>query len=535
MSNLPASWVETTLGEITSLITKGTTPTSLGFHFQSSGIPFVKIENIKDWKINKTSIGDFISDECHDALKRSQLAEGDVLFSIAGTIGKTAVVDKDSIPANTNQAVAIIRGTSNVILPRLLMLELAFLADDFAKKNARGGAMNNISLGDIRSLILSIPPLNEQKRITNKLNSLLARVDSCQTHLERVPQILKRFRQSVLAAATSGRLTEDWREEKGVDVSNWESKSLGELVLESANGFSKRRSDNGKETVVLRLADFKNAERYIGNERTVKMDEKELKKYGMVEGDLLVIRVNGSRDLAGRFIEYKNPGETLEAYCDHFIRLRLDTTKILSRFASFVANSGEGRRYIELELVTSAGQNTINQPSVFGLMMDVPSLEEQAEIVRRVEKLFAYAERLEARYYSASEHVERMTPSLLAKAFRGELVGQEVGDESAEKLLERIQSLRETSQEESKKVKTPRKKRELTKNEVAMLKKFEVLPNHLSSILKERGALTAESLWKMSQLEIDEFYEQLKNEEEKKLLRELRGEDENSERLLEAL
>jgi type I restriction enzyme S subunit len=220
-------------------------------------------------------------------------------------------------------------------------------------------------------------------------------------------------------------LTEDWREEKGIDVSNWESKSLGELVLESANGFSKRRSDNGKETVVLRLADFKNAERFVGNERTVKMDEKELKKYGMVNGDLLIIRVNGSRDLAGRFIEYKNTGETLEAYCDHFIRLRLDTTKILSRFASFVANSGEGRRYIELELVTSAGQNTINQPSVFGLMIDVPSLEEQAEIVRRVEKLFAYAERLEARYTSASEHVERLTPSLLAKAFRGELVRQE--------------------------------------------------------------------------------------------------------------
>lgn len=74
---------------------------------------------------------------------------------------------------------------------------------------------------------------------------------------------------------------------------------------------------------------------------------------------------------------------------------------------------------------------------------DLPSLDEQAEIVRRVEKLFAYAERLEARYLSASERVERFTPSLLAKAFRGELVGQDPNDESASALVGRIRETRD--------------------------------------------------------------------------------------------
>ena len=75
----------------------------------------------------------------------------------------------------------------------------------------------------LSELQLPLASAHEQKRIAEKLDTLLARVDSCQTHLERVPQILKRFRQSVLAAATSGRLTEDWREEKGLSIEDWDS------------------------------------------------------------------------------------------------------------------------------------------------------------------------------------------------------------------------------------------------------------------------------------------------------------------------
>jgi type I restriction enzyme, S subunit len=167
---------------------------------------------------------------------------------------------------------------------------------------------------------------------------------------------------------------------------------------------------------------------------------------------------------------------------------------------------------------------------------ELPPIEEQAEIVRRVEKLFAYAEGLEAHYASASQHVERLTPSLLAKAFRGELVEQDPNDESAEKLLERVKALRETVQEEIRRVKSPRKNKSQTKNEATMLKKSEVRPNHLSAILKGRGgSLTAEALWAFSQLDIEDFYEQLKEEEAKKLLKEVKEKDFDEPRFLEVL
>lgn len=225
-------------------------------------------------------------------------------------------------------------------------------------------------------------------------------------------------------------------------MDEWESTSLGQVVKESANGLSKRQGDSGKEITVLRLADFKNSERVVGNERTIRLVDKELLKYGLSEGDLLVIRVNGSRDLAGKFIAYEKATNNTEAYCDHFIRLRLDVERILPNFALFVANSGVGRDYIETVLVTSAGQNTINQGALFGLSINLPSPKEQTEIVRRVESLFAYADRLDARYAAARAQVERLTPALLAKAFRGELVPQDPNDEPASALLERIRAAR---------------------------------------------------------------------------------------------
>jgi restriction endonuclease S subunit len=211
IENIPAHWSQTKLGEIAEQITKGTTPTTAGHQYLESGINFVKVENINQYGIDVSSINQFISEEANQALQRSQLLEGDILFSIAGTIGKTALVHKDCLPANTNQAVAIIRGTSRVFNAKYLRQNLRSSAEAIAKINARGGAMNNISLGDLKEIVVSVPPLGEQLQIAAKLDELLAQVDSIKTRLDATPNILKRFRQSVLAAAVSGKLTEDWR------------------------------------------------------------------------------------------------------------------------------------------------------------------------------------------------------------------------------------------------------------------------------------------------------------------------------------
>lgn len=151
------------LSEIAELITKGTTPTTLGYEFQDDGINFLKIEcfdengNFMDDKVAH------ISEECHEKLKRSQLKAGDILFSIAGAIGRVAIVTEEMLPANTNQALAIIRiANDQVYLPYIkLILTSPIVIAQFEKKK-QGVAQLNLSLKDINEIMIPLPSIDKQ-------------------------------------------------------------------------------------------------------------------------------------------------------------------------------------------------------------------------------------------------------------------------------------------------------------------------------------------------------------------------------------
>ena len=170
-------WAETTVGAVCELVTKGTTPTTLGFSFQGEGVNFVKVETI-------TEDGEFVADklmkissEANQALKRSQLRVGDVLFTIAGTIGRTAVVSTDLLPANTNQAVAIARPNVNAIVPRFLRYVLStrgFTAT--AVSRTVQSVQANFSLAELKGSRIFLPPLEKQNRIVCLLGSLDDRI-----------------------------------------------------------------------------------------------------------------------------------------------------------------------------------------------------------------------------------------------------------------------------------------------------------------------------------------------------------------------
>src|ERR1051325_4935808 len=158
MNELPAGWQRTILCVVAQRITKGSTPTSYGFSYENKGIAFVKVENLRNGSINTHTIKHFISNDADENQKRSRLAAGDILFSIAGTIGATALVQPQHLPANTNQALAIIRGTSGVFEPRFLQYQLqSQIAREQANGVKRGGGMSNISLGDLEKFSVVVP------------------------------------------------------------------------------------------------------------------------------------------------------------------------------------------------------------------------------------------------------------------------------------------------------------------------------------------------------------------------------------------
>ena len=180
------------LSEIATLITKGTTPTTLGFEFQETGINFLKIECFEE-------NGDFIpekvahiSEECNDKLKRSQLAEGDILFSIAGAIGRVAIVTKEMLPANTNQALSIIRiDRDDVHLPFVkLILTSPIIKKQFERKK-QGVAQLNLSLKDIGDLEIPLPSKREQIDFTDKFSKIQSLITHRKQQLAKLDELVK--------------------------------------------------------------------------------------------------------------------------------------------------------------------------------------------------------------------------------------------------------------------------------------------------------------------------------------------------------
>ncbi|MBR7132566.1 MAG: restriction endonuclease subunit S [Clostridia bacterium] len=180
------------LGDIATLITKGTTPTSVGYTFTGTGVNFVKIESIRE---DGTFIPDkfaHISDECNTKLKRSQLQENDILFSIAGAIGRTAIVTKDCLPANTNQALAIIRIPQGVIDYRFLLYALQSDAIiEQAEKQKQGVAQLNLSLQNINDFEIPFFTEEEQLTVVEVLSSVDSLLSTRIAQLEQLDELVK--------------------------------------------------------------------------------------------------------------------------------------------------------------------------------------------------------------------------------------------------------------------------------------------------------------------------------------------------------
>lgn len=186
-------WKACNLIDMTTLITKGTTPKD---RYSKGDVNFIKVENIDSYS-GAISITSKVSKEEHEGyLKRSQLKCGDILFSIAGTLGRTTVVKEDNLPANTNQALAIIRlDKGNIDFITTYLKGKA--VKDYIRKNPTVGAQPNLSLQQVGNLIISYPSDLEQRRIGEFFKNLDKVIAIHQQELDALKQTKKAFLQKM--------------------------------------------------------------------------------------------------------------------------------------------------------------------------------------------------------------------------------------------------------------------------------------------------------------------------------------------------
>lgn len=417
----------------------------------------------------------------------------------------------------------------------------------------RKTGMSESGLNLTQERFLSVPillcPYNEQIRIANKLDSLLAKVDAAQERLEKIPTLLKRFRQSVLSAATSGELTREWREHsddyfdfvkreisenpklakiKGLKESeielakslfgevSWERWQLFALeqLVEPNRGIPYGIVQTGSAQVVgvptVRCGDVRSLSIRMDTLKKVAPNiEDKYTRTRLVGGEVL-LAIRGT--VGNAAVATKQLAE-LNANISREVAMIPVRSVINSYYIALLLQSPGGFKCLA-EKVRGVAQKGINLADVKRFVTPLPSLEEQKEIVRRVESLFALADVVEKQYLEAKQRTDRLTQSVLAKALRGELVLQDPNDESAAKLLERIQAERETKPKKNRAKKVPSKARKKTKTtKVRHITSTDSPENDLSKLLADLGGETyAEVLWKKSELSIDDFYAKLKQE-----------------------
>lgn len=347
-----------------------------------------------------------------------------------------------------------------------------------------GSTQPQITQENLRKVVIGLPPFAEQTRIAQKLDELLAQVDTLKARLQAIPALLKRFRQSTLAAAASGRLSADWRGQHFDFIGKINPATAGgvnaNLVL---HGQAKRHAydtaDNQKQAPLEPLLEVPSSwtlpiikaigRVQLGRQRSPKyhsganmrpylrvqnvfedrldltdvmeMDfpASDFEKYKLKVGDIL-LNEGQSPQYLGRPAMFHGELDDV-CFTNTLIRFQAHPV-VIAQYALFVFRHYMHAGHFSLQGTITTNIAHLGAGRFADMSFPLPPLEEQTEIVRRVEQLFAFADQLEAKVASAKSRIDHLTQSILAKAFRGELVPQDPNDEPASMLLERIQAQR---------------------------------------------------------------------------------------------
>ena len=511
MSTLPLAWETASLSEVCTRIVDGShNPPKAS----NSGLPMLSARNINDFQIvfdeyRLVSESDFAAEHL-----RTNVASGDVLLTIVGTIGRTAVVPVGSRPFVLQRSVAVLKPRG--IDARYIAYALQSPScQQWLTDNAKGTAQKGIYLKSLGTTAIPIAPRPEQTRIVEKLEELLSDLEAGVAELKAAQKKLALYRQSLLKAAVEGALTADWRArratrgealETGADLlarilterrARWEARQLAkfkeqcktppkgwqakypepagpdsaglpslpkgwkwgcldQLITESSYGTSVKCSYESSGPPVLRIPNVVAGSIDLSDlkfaTQALDIDQSEF----LAPGDLLVVRTNGSVNLVGRAAVVPTSEMRSLYFASYLLRLRCVLPFIIPSWISTFMASIQGRNWIERRAASSAGQHNISLSTLLTMPIPLAPLAEQAATLEALQQETQTIVEQEQATGIALKQSAAQRKNLLKAAFSGQLVPQDPNDEPASTLLARIRAERETRVSGSK-IRRPRK------------------------------------------------------------------------------
>ncbi|WP_279491491.1 restriction endonuclease subunit S [Aeromonas veronii] len=469
---LPAGWEFTRVGSIINRISNGFSGVQ---NKEGNGFPLTRIESISESVINMGKVG-YSPSIPHDKLNYYRLNQGDILLSHINSdlhVGKTAIFHGNhELYHGVN--LLLIRTSCLVSYDYIdLVFNQLRLSGYFLSVAQHAIGQSSINQSIVQSVLIPLPPLDEQHRIVAKVKELMALCDQLEqqseaqlaahqmlvetllatltdsadadeqaqnwarlsTHFDTLfttEASIDALKQTILQLAVMGKLVPQdpsdepasalleriaakkaqlvkekkikkekplpaiSEDEKPFELpKGWEWCRLGALMPQFQNGASSRGDSGGIPITVLRLADIKDWKVSLADTRELSIDSKSIDKYLLEKGDTLIIRVNGSSDIVGRFIGCDENYDAI--YCDHFIRMRFLVEVFNTRYLSLLGSSNIVRSKIADLFISTAGQKTVNQGHISSIVLPLPSITEQHRIVAKVDELMTLCDQLKSR------------------------------------------------------------------------------------------------------------------------------------------
>ncbi|WP_225204462.1 restriction endonuclease subunit S [Novosphingobium huizhouense] len=471
---LPKGWIAVTLEDVCLKITDGShNPPAK----QPHGRAMLSAVNIFNNQISFDQVRLITPDDFEREDRRTEVSPGDVLLTIVGSIGRVATVPATVERFTLQRSVAVLK--PHHIHSRFLMYQIeSSRPQGYLRDNAKGTAQKGVYLRTLAAMPVDLPPLAEQERIVEKIETLFAEIDKGEEALRAVRKLLARYRQSVLKAAVTGALTADWRAangqpaETGQDLltrilkhrrvtwqgrgryvepvepdtrdlpelpDGWVWASLAQLThIKGGVTVDKKHEPNDPVTLpYLRVANVQNGYLDLTEIKDITVERDRAEQCRLKPGDILM-NEGGDRDKLGRGWVWSGELDPC-IHQNHVFRARPVLTELNSRFISYYANAF-GQPFFMTKGKQSVNLASISLTAISGLPIPLPPIDEQNELVARIEEVI---DQIVHGTEACSMELARsaaLRQSILRQAFAGKLVPQDPADEPAADLLARIRA-----------------------------------------------------------------------------------------------
>ena len=426
---VPKNWCWTRMENIAQWGSGGT-PSRKIPEYYNGDIPWIKTGELNDDYIFETE--EHITQEAIFHSSAKLFPENTVAIAMYGaTIGKVGIL---GIAATTNQACAC--GVSNLLVNYKYLFYYARSQKDNFIKKGKGGAQPNISQEIIKSHEFPLPPLSEQHRIVDRIESLFAKLDEAKQKAQDALDSFETRKAAILHKAFTGELTAQWRKEHGVGMESWDGLQWGSFIVSieaGKNWNAEGRPPRADEFGVVKVSAVTWGEFNEVESKTCTVEEQWNENVQIHEGDFLFSRAN-TLQLVGNCVIVKSISRRL-MLSDKILRFKFDKSVIPEYVLHFTRSNLYRNQIEQLASGNQDGMRNVSQKNMKLVEFPIPKLEEQAEIVRLLDDLLDKEQQAKEAAEGVLEQIDLIKKAILARAFRGELDTNDPNEESAVSLL----------------------------------------------------------------------------------------------------